>query len=72
MSRASAVVATFAALGLSACARSAPAPTPVAWTMYQNGLTHNAVLASQLPPTAYAIDAGAKINGGIAYDGRFL
>jgi outer membrane protein assembly factor BamB len=65
-------VATFAALGLSACAGSAPAPTPVAWTMYQNGLTHNAVMASQLPPTSYAIDAGAKINGGIAYDGRFL
>ncbi len=40
--------------------------------MYQNGLTHNAVLPSQLPETTYAIDTGAKMNGGLAYDGRWL
>jgi outer membrane protein assembly factor BamB len=62
----------FAALVLSACAKQSQAPTPVPWTMYQNGLTHNAVLESQLPATSYAIDTGGKINGGLAYDGRWL
>jgi outer membrane protein assembly factor BamB len=72
--RSSSVVAgaLFVALALSACNHAASSPSPAAWTMYQNGLTHNAVLPSQLPETTYAIDTGAKMNGGLAYDGRWL
>lgn len=37
--------------------------------MYQHGLTHNAVFATNFPPVTYAKLQTGKINGGLAYDG---
>lgn len=40
--------------------------------MFQDGLTHNAVIADSLPGLRWNVNLHAKINGGLAYDGRNL
>ncbi|HTX59654.1 MAG TPA: PQQ-binding-like beta-propeller repeat protein [Verrucomicrobiae bacterium] len=64
--RFSAMLGALAAL--CACGGAGPAGT-MAWPMYQNGTTHNAIVASSLPGVSWSRDLHAKINGGLAYDG---
>jgi outer membrane protein assembly factor BamB len=56
---------------LTACGQAQSGGT-LTWTMYQNGTTHNAVLPLDFPAVKWTRDLHAKINGGLAYDGRYL
>ena len=59
------------ALFLAACAQPLSGGT-LTWSMYQNGTTHNAVLPLDFPAVSWSQNLHAKINGGLAYDGRYL
>ncbi|MBV8490046.1 MAG: PQQ-binding-like beta-propeller repeat protein [Candidatus Eremiobacteraeota bacterium] len=61
------------AFALSACGPASPAPpSPLSWTMYQNGLTHDAVVPVDFPGVKWDRKQDAKMNGGIGYDGVSL
>jgi outer membrane protein assembly factor BamB len=60
-----------AAAPLAACSQAQSGGT-LTWAMYQNGTTHNAVLPLDFPAVSWSRDVHAKINGGLAYDGRYL
>ena len=62
-------LATLAPLAACGQAQSGGALT---WSMYQNGTTHNAVLPLDFPAVSWTRNLHAKINGGLAYDGRYL
>lgn len=62
---------TAAAFCLAACSK-AQSGGNLTWPMYQNGTTHNAVLSLDFPAVNWSRDLHAKINGGLAYDGRYL
>lgn len=58
---------------LSACApQPLPSSAPMTWTMYQNSLTHNAIVRSDFPAVSFDRNMRSKINGGLAYDGTSL
>ena len=71
MSNLRALAAAAVALFLAACGQAQSGGT-LTWSMYQNGTTHNAVLPLDFPAVSWSQNLHAKINGGLAYDGRYL
>lgn len=58
---------------LAGCARTPPVAGPsLRWAMYQDGITHNAVLKVAFPSARWKLTLAGKNNAGFGYDGTLL
>ncbi len=65
------VLAFAASFALAACWNGGGSGS-MAWPMYQNGITHNAVIESDFPAVTWTSKQEGKVNSGLAYDGQWL